>query len=64
MNPVLQENRMDYMQLLLIHGKRNTYHDTSGTETEDGEDDELRKGNRELNEKAKAKEMTMEVEKI
>ena len=59
---ILQENRIDYIQLLLTYGKKNMPGETSGTDTEDDEDDETRKTRKELKQRAKAKEMTMEVE--
>ena len=55
---------MDYLQFLLMHGKRNSFSDTSGTGTEDDEDDEIRKTKIELKQRGKAKELTIEVEKI
>ena len=63
MNPALQENRMDYMQLFLTHRKRNASGDTAGNETEDGQDEKTRKMKIELKERAMAQELTMEVAK-
>ena len=57
-----QEYRADYIQLMLMHGRKHLSGNTSGTDTEDDVSDNEQKATaRDLRHRAKKKELTMEV---